>query len=84
VRIWGDVSSSSENDATSSAIRHQADTSGGQSGSGFYHYANPSCSGCGFGAYLVGSHRAGAAPYNIARRFTSVVYNFMKAYSGDY
>jgi len=42
VRVWGDYSSSSENDATSNTIRHQADSSGGQSGSAFYHYADPS------------------------------------------
>jgi len=84
VRVWGDSSTPSENDATSSAINHQADTTGGQSGSAFYHYADPSCSGCGFGAYLVGMHRAGSAPYNVARRFTSAVYSFMKAYSSDY
>ena len=26
----------------------------------FYHYADPSCSGCGYGPYLVGMHRAGS------------------------
>lgn len=83
-RIWGDVSWSSENNATSNFIEHYADTSGGQSGSGFYHYADPSCSGCGYGAYLVGMHRAGATNYNQARRFDSTVYSFMLAYSSDY
>ena len=83
-RIWGDTSTASENNATSNMIRHQADTSGGQSGSGFYHYADPSCTGCGYGAYLVGMHRAGATDYNLARRFDSTVYSFMKAYSSDY
>jgi V8-like Glu-specific endopeptidase len=84
VRVWGDTSSASENNATSNMIEHQADTSGGQSGSGFYHYADPSCSGCGYGPYLVGMHRAGATNYNLARRFDSTVYSFMQAYSSDY
>ena len=84
VRVWGDTSSASENNATSNTIEHQADTSGGQSGSGFYHYADPSCSGCGYGPYLVGMHRAGSTNYNLARRFDSTVYSFMKAYSSDY
>jgi len=84
VRVWGDVSWSSENDATSNTIRHQADSSGGQSGSAFYHYADPSCSGCGYGPYLVGMHRAGYSSYNQARRFTSGVLSFMRAYSSDY
>lgn len=84
VRVWGDYSSSSENDALSTTIRHYADSSGGQSGSAFYHYADPSCSGCGYGAYLVGMHRAGYSSYNEATRFTSTVYSFMKAYSSDY
>lgn len=84
VRVWGDTSSSSENNATSNMIEHQADTSGGQSGSGFYHYADPSCSGCGYGPYLVGMHRAGSASHNLARRFDSTVHSFMKAYSSDY
>ncbi len=84
VRVWGDISWSSENDALSTTIRHQADTTGGQSGSAFYHYADPSCSGCGYGAYLVGMHRAGYSSYNEATRYTSTVYSFMKAYSSDY
>lgn len=84
VRVWGDTSSASETNATSNMIEHQADTSGGQSGSGFYHYADPSCSGCGYGPYLVGMHRAGSASHNLARRFDSTVYSFMKAYSSDY
>jgi V8-like Glu-specific endopeptidase len=84
VRVWGDFSSSSENDARSRTIRHQADTSGGMSGSAFYIYENPSCNGCGYGPYLTGMHRAGAAPYNIARRFTSSVASFMQSYSSDY
>ena len=84
VRVWGDTSSASENNATSNMIEHQADSSGGQSGSGFYHYADPSCSGCGYGPYLVGMHRAGSASYNQARRFDSTVYSFMQAYSSDY
>lgn len=84
VRVWGDLSWSSENDARSSTIRHQADSSGGQSGSAFYHYADPSCSGCGYGAYLVGMHRAGYSSYNEARRYNSTVRSFMKAYSSDY
>ncbi len=84
VRVWGDISYGSENDAFSYTIRHQADTSGGQSGSAFYHYADPSCSGCGYGAYLVGMHRAGYTNYNEATRFYSSVYSFMKSYSSDY
>ena len=84
IRVWGDTSSSSENNATSNMIEHQADTSGGQSGSGFYHYADPSCSGCGYGPYLVGMHRAGSTNYNLARRFDSTVYSFLQAYSSDY
>jgi V8-like Glu-specific endopeptidase len=84
VRVWGDTSSASENNATSNMIEHQADSSGGQSGSAFYHYADPSCSGCGYGPYLVGMHRAGSASYNQARRFDSTVYSFMRAYSSDY
>ncbi len=85
VRVWGDTSRSSENDASSSStiIRHFADSSGGQSGSAFYHYADPTCSGCNYGAYLVGMHRAGGST-NSARRFNSTVYWFMKAYSDDY
>lgn len=83
-RIWGDTSSSSETNATSTTIEHMADTSGGQSGSAFYHYADPTCTGCGYGAYLVGMHRAGTSSYNLARRFDSTVYSFMKAYSSDY
>ncbi len=84
VRVWGDSSLASENDVTSSEIRHQADTSGGQSGSGFYHYADPTCSGCGYGPYLVGMHRAGTNSYNIARLFDPGVYSFVLAYSSDY
>jgi V8-like Glu-specific endopeptidase len=84
VRVWGDTSSAAENNATSNMIEHQADTSGGQSGSAFYHYADPGCSGCGYGPYLVGMHRAGSASYNVARRFDSTVYSFMRAYSSDY
>jgi V8-like Glu-specific endopeptidase len=84
VRVWGDTSSASENNATSNMIEHQADTSGGQSGSAFYHYADPSCSGCGYGPYLVGMHRAGSSSYNLARRFNSAVYSFLLAYSSDY
>jgi V8-like Glu-specific endopeptidase len=84
IRVWGDTSSASENNATSNMIEHQADSSGGQSGSGFYHYADPSCSGCGYGPYLVGMHRAGSTNYNLARRFDSTVYSFMQAYSSDY
>lgn len=84
VRVWGDFSSASENNAIGVDIRHQADTSGGQSGSGFYHYADPSCSGCGYGPYLVGMHRAGSSSYNLARKFNSTVYSFMLTYSSDY
>jgi V8-like Glu-specific endopeptidase len=84
VRVWGDTSAASENNATTNTIEHQADTSPGQSGSGFYHYADPSCSGCGYGPYLVGMHRAGSTNYNLARRFTSTVYSFLQAYSSDY
>ena len=84
VRVWGEISWASENNATSTTIEHQADTSGGQSGSGFYHYADPGCSGCGYGAYLVGMHRAGDTSYNLARRFDSTVYSFMLSYSSDY
>jgi V8-like Glu-specific endopeptidase len=85
VRVWGDTSSPSENDVTSTGeIHHQADTSEGQSGSALYHYADPSCAGCGYGPYLVGMHRAGSTSYNIARHFDSTVYSFMRAYSSDY
>lgn len=84
VRVWGDISLSSENDALSTTVQHQADSSGGQSGSGFYHYVDPSCSGCGYGPYVVGMHRAGFTSYNEARRYTSTVRSFMKAYSSDY
>jgi V8-like Glu-specific endopeptidase len=84
VRVWGDTSSASENNATTNTIEHQADTSDGQSGSGFYHYADPSCGGCGYGPYLVGMHRAGSTNYNLARRFNSTVYSFLQAYSSDY
>ncbi|MFK8032309.1 MAG: serine protease [Gammaproteobacteria bacterium] len=83
-RIWGDTSSTSETDATSNITYHQADSSGGMSGSGMYIYTDPSCSGCGYGAYVVGMHRAGAASANSARRYTSTVRSFMKAYSSDY
>lgn len=84
VRVWGDYSSPSENDAQPQKIHHQADTTGGMSGSGIYHYADPSCGGCNYGAYLVGIHRAGSSSYNVARRYDSTVYSFMKAYSSDY
>jgi len=65
-------------------IEHQADTSGGQSGSGFYQYADPSCSGCDYGAYLVGNHGYGYSSFNQARRFDSTVLSFMQAYASDY
>jgi V8-like Glu-specific endopeptidase len=84
VRVWGGTSSLGLNDATSTAIHHQADTTSGQSGSAYYLYTDPSCSGCGLGAYLVGMHSAGSGDYNIARRYTSAVRSFMKAYSSDY
>ena len=84
VRVWGDISRSSENDARSRTIRHQADTSGGMSGSAFYIYEDPKCNGCGYGPYLTGMHRAGHPSYNLARRFTSSVASFMQAYSSDY
>jgi V8-like Glu-specific endopeptidase len=84
VRVWGDTSSASENNATANEVRHQADTSGGNSGSGFYQYADPTCAGCDYGAYVVGIHRAGSAPYNIARRYDSTVSAFMHANSSDY
>src|SRR6185295_5280363 len=73
VRVWGDTSDGGENDVSSDEIRHQADTSGGQSGSGFYHYADPSCGGCDSGPYLVGLHRAGEPSSNRARRYDSTV-----------
>jgi V8-like Glu-specific endopeptidase len=84
VRVWGDTSSPSENDVSSDEIRHQADTSGGQSGSGFYHYADPSCGGCDFGPYLVGMHRVGATSSNGARRYNSTVLSFVQAYSSEF
>jgi V8-like Glu-specific endopeptidase len=84
VRVWGDSSSPSENDASSEEIEHQADTTGGQSGSAFYHYADPTCTGCGFGPYLVGMHRAGSTDFNLARRFDSTVLAFLMAHSGDF
>jgi len=80
-RIWGDTSSSNENDATTNIIYHQADSSGGQSGSGMYLYTDPSCSGCNYGAYVIGMHRAGGGSANSARRLTSGVASFMRAYS---
>lgn len=84
VRVWGDISSSGETDASSDEIRHQADSSGGQSGSAFYHYADPSCSGCDFGPYLVGIHRVGATASNGARRYNSTVLSFVQAYSSEF
>lgn len=84
VRVWGDTSSPNENNATSSTIEHQADTSSGNSGSGFYVYDDPSCGGCDYGPYVVGLHRAGSASYNLARRYTSTVSSFMHANSSDY
>jgi len=84
VRVWGDISSSSENDASSDAISYLADTSGGQSGSAFYHYADPSCSGCDFGPYLVGIHRVGGTTTNSARRYNSTVRSFVQANSSEF
>lgn len=84
VRVWGDISSPSENDASSEEIRYDADTSGGQSGSAFYHYADPSCSGCDFGPYLVGIHRVGGATTNGARRYESTVRSFVQANSSEF
>jgi V8-like Glu-specific endopeptidase len=84
VRVWGDTSDGSENDVSSDEIRHQADTSGGQSGSGFYHYADPSCGGCDWGPYLVGMHRVGASESNGARRYNSTVLGFVQAYSSEF
>lgn len=84
VRVWGDTSNGSENDVSSDEIRHQADTSGGQSGSGFYHYADPSCGGCDSGPYLVGMHRAGASSSNRAHRYDSTVLAFVQAYSSEF
>lgn len=84
VRVWGDTSSASENDASSEEIRYDADTSGGQSGSAFYHYADPSCSGCGHGPYLVGIHRVGGTTTNGARRYESTVRSFVQAYSSEF
>ncbi|HHC71718.1 MAG TPA: hypothetical protein ENK54_02395 [Thiotrichales bacterium] len=89
-RVWGDVSRSSENNVPfwwwdDHRIEYQADSSGGQSGSAFYHYADPTCAGCGYGAYLVGMHFHGhGGSYNDARRFDSTVLSFMRAYSSDY
>ncbi len=89
VRVWGDYSLSSENNVPfwwweDHQIEHQADTTGGMSGSGFYHYADPSCAGCGYGAYVVGMHRAGTDSYNLARRLDADVSAFLKKYSSDY
>ena len=84
VRVWGDVSSSSETDVVTTTIRHGADTSGGQSGSAFYIYDDPSCSGCDYGPYLVGMHRAGSTNDNRARVFDSTVNTFMINYSSDF
>lgn len=84
VRVWGDTSSASENDASSEEIRYDADTTGGQSGSAFYHYADPSCSGCGHGPYLVGIHRVGGTTTNGARRYESTVRSFVQAYSSEF
>jgi len=82
VRVWGDISS--ESDASSEEIRHGADTSEGQSGSAFYHYADPSCSGCNHGPYLVGIHRVGGTTTNGARRYESAVRSFVQAYSSEF
>jgi V8-like Glu-specific endopeptidase len=84
VRVWGDISLSSENEAESTEIRHDADTTGGQSGSAIYHYADPGCGGCDFGSYLVGMHRVGGSSTNGARRYTSSVYAFVQQYSGEF
>ena len=84
VRVWGDHSNGSENDISGSQIRHQADSLGGHSGSGFYQYYDPSCAGCGYGAYVIGMHRAGASSWNLARRYDGTVRSFMLAYSDDY
>jgi V8-like Glu-specific endopeptidase len=84
VRVWGDFSTASENNKVDKEIRHYADTSDGNSGSGFYQYANPSCDGCGYGPYVVGMHRAGADSYNIARRLDSTVASFIEHHSSDY
>jgi V8-like Glu-specific endopeptidase len=84
VRVWGDTSSPSENSASSDEIEHQADTSGGQSGSAFYQYADPTCAGCDYGPYLVGMHRAGSTDFNLAHRFNSTVLAFLRAHSGDF
>jgi len=83
-RVWGDTSSALENDRNGKVIRHQADTSGMMSGSGFYHYADPTCGGCDHGAYVVGFHRAGSAPYNLARRLGGTIANFIEDNSSDY
>jgi V8-like Glu-specific endopeptidase len=84
VQVWGDISDGSENVVISNEIHHQADSSGGQSGSGFYHYVDPSCGGCGPGPYLVGVHRAGASSSNRARRYDSTVLAFVQAYSSEF
>jgi V8-like Glu-specific endopeptidase len=84
VRVWGDISLSSENQAESTEILHNADTTGGQSGSAIYHYADPGCGGCDSGAYLVGVHRVGGTSSNGARRYTSSVYSFVQQYSGEF
>ncbi len=84
VRVWGDTSSGSENDVSSQEIRHLADTSSGQSGSGFYHYADPSCGGCGHGPYVVGMHRVGSGTTNGARRYDSTVRGFVQDNSSEF
>ncbi len=76
-RVWGDISTSHV--VLGSQIYHNADTSPGMSGSGFYVYDS--------GPYLVGMHRAGGPgsnQYNLARKFSSAVYSFMKGASSDY
>jgi V8-like Glu-specific endopeptidase len=83
-RVWGDVSSDSETDASADEIRHSADTSSGQSGSAFYRYADPSCAGCDFGPYLVGMHRVGGPTTNGARRYNSTVRSFVQAHSSEF
>jgi V8-like Glu-specific endopeptidase len=83
-RVWGDTSSASENDASSGEVDHGADTSGGQSGSAIYQYADPTCSGCDFGPYLIGMHRVGGSSTNGARRYDSTVRSFLQAYSSEF
>jgi V8-like Glu-specific endopeptidase len=81
VRIWG--SSASGTVLSGTEIRHQVDTSEGQSGSAAYINFDPP-GALGSGNYLVGIHRAGGTTYNVARLFDSTVYSLLVSASDDF